>query len=289
MGIEGGMNMKKLIKWLSVLLLCLSMAIPAMSSEVQAAAIKLNKTKATMAVKETMTLKVTGTTAKVTWSSSKTAVATVSNGKVTAKKEGTAVITAKAGNKKLTCKVTVKGDYRKLYKAFLEKGKAVYKEGSNTYTDTINSFYVLDIDKNGVPELIALTGDFFNYRHVYTVKSGKMVYCGTDSVRGDKKLYYNSKSKAICIFWWTNGVGGSGVRLLRVSGSKLVPYKYAWSGLSSTGSNGKPIYNYGTSYADAKSVSKSTFDAAINKYVKGYKSYSFISNTAANRNAKFGK
>ena len=70
---------------------------------------KLNKTKATVYVGKTVTLKVTGTAKKVTWSTSKKSVATVSSkGKVTAKKAGTATITAKVGTKKLTCKVTVK-------------------------------------------------------------------------------------------------------------------------------------------------------------------------------------
>lgn len=69
---------------------------------------KINKTKSTIYVGKTTTLKVTGTSKKVTWSTSNSKVATVSKGKVTGKKAGTATITAKAGTKKLTCKVTVK-------------------------------------------------------------------------------------------------------------------------------------------------------------------------------------
>ncbi|MDD6043366.1 MAG: Ig-like domain-containing protein [Eubacteriaceae bacterium] len=70
---------------------------------------KLSKTKSTLYVGNTTTLKVTGTAKKVTWASSNKSVATVSTkGKVTAKKVGTATITAKVGTKKLTCKVTVK-------------------------------------------------------------------------------------------------------------------------------------------------------------------------------------
>lgn len=75
---------------------------------VQAASIKLNKTKVTMNVKEKYTLKVKGTKKKVKWSSSKKSVATVnSKGKITAKKAGTATITAKVGSKKYKCKVKV--------------------------------------------------------------------------------------------------------------------------------------------------------------------------------------
>ena len=74
-----------------------------------AAKMKLNKTKATLYVEQTLKLKVTGTKSKVKWSSSKKAVAKVSaKGKVTALKKGKANIIAKIGKKKLTCKITVK-------------------------------------------------------------------------------------------------------------------------------------------------------------------------------------
>jgi len=70
---------------------------------------KLNKKIASIKVGGKVTLKVTGTAKKVTWSTSKKSVATVtSKGVVTGKKAGTATITAKVGTKKLTCKVTVK-------------------------------------------------------------------------------------------------------------------------------------------------------------------------------------
>lgn len=56
----------------------------------------------------TYTLKITGSTQKITWSSSDKNIATVnSNGKVTAKKKGTVTITAKVGSKKYNCKITV--------------------------------------------------------------------------------------------------------------------------------------------------------------------------------------
>ena len=75
--------------------------------EVQAAKVKLSKTKLSLYVKKTATLKLKGAK-KVTWSSSNKKVATVTKkGKVTAVKKGTATITAKAGKKKYKCKVTV--------------------------------------------------------------------------------------------------------------------------------------------------------------------------------------
>lgn len=100
--------MKKLRKVLLVILIA-CMVVPIMNPVETQAAVKINKTSKTMYVGDTYTLKVTGTKQKVKWSSSRISIATVTQkGKVTAKAEGSAIITAKYGNKKLTCKVTVK-------------------------------------------------------------------------------------------------------------------------------------------------------------------------------------
>jgi len=68
----------------------------------------ISKSKLTLKIGKSATLKVLGTKSKIKWSSGNTKVATVKDGKVTAVKKGTAVITAKVGSTKLTCKVTVK-------------------------------------------------------------------------------------------------------------------------------------------------------------------------------------
>lgn len=73
--------------------------------------VKLNKTKVTLNVGKTATLKVKNAPKgkKITWSTNKKKIATVNKkGKVTAKKAGTAKITAKVDKKKYTCTVTVK-------------------------------------------------------------------------------------------------------------------------------------------------------------------------------------
>lgn len=70
--------------------------------------IKLNVASATLASGTSKTLKVYGTSSKVTWTSSNKAIAVVSSGgKVTAKKTGTATITASVLGKKLSSKITV--------------------------------------------------------------------------------------------------------------------------------------------------------------------------------------
>ena len=71
--------------------------------------VKLNKTKVTIYVGKTVTLKLRSNKRKVKWSSSNKKVATVSKkGKVKGKKAGKATITAKVGKKKYKCKITVK-------------------------------------------------------------------------------------------------------------------------------------------------------------------------------------
>ena len=74
--------------------------------------VSLNKSKLSMACKNTATLKKTikpNNSGSASWSSSRTEVAQVSSsGKVTAKSVGTTTVTVKAGDKKDTCKVTVR-------------------------------------------------------------------------------------------------------------------------------------------------------------------------------------
>lgn len=91
---------------------------------VQAATkIKLNATKKTLVKGSTYTLKITGTSKKVTWSSSNKKVATVnSNGKVTAVGKGTATIKAKVGSKTYSCKVTVQAPSLSTTKRTMIKG-----------------------------------------------------------------------------------------------------------------------------------------------------------------------
>ncbi len=101
--------MKKLKQIIMCLLMAVLLAGALPGHATEAASPKLSASKITLAQGESKTLKVTGTSSKVTWKSSKKSVATVNaKGKVTAKKKGTATITATVGSKKLTCKVTVK-------------------------------------------------------------------------------------------------------------------------------------------------------------------------------------
>ena len=78
----------------------------------EVSSITLDKSSASLEVGETVTLSATvnpsdATDKTITWTTSDATVATVANGVVTAKKLGTATITAKAGDKTVTCSITV--------------------------------------------------------------------------------------------------------------------------------------------------------------------------------------
>lgn len=110
--------------------------VPSLQSNyiVQAASVKINKSKVTMNVKEKYTLKVKGTSKKVKWSTSNKKIATVSSkGKVAAKKKGKVTITAKVGSKKYKCKVKVENP--KLNKTslslFIKEGYTLKLNGSS--------------------------------------------------------------------------------------------------------------------------------------------------------------
>ena len=107
---------KSLLILLTALLLSGSVATVATLAtvrEVQAASkIGLNKTKLTLVVGKTYTLKTKGTSKKATWKTSKKSIAAISakknaSVKITAKKVGTSTITATINKKKYNCKVTV--------------------------------------------------------------------------------------------------------------------------------------------------------------------------------------
>jgi len=107
--------MKKIRKLVLALVLGFAMLAPAVLpmtgtiAVVEAATIKLNKTKVTLDIGKSATLNIPGNKSKVAWKSSDKEIATVTNkGKVTAQSAGTAKITATVNKKKYNCTVTVK-------------------------------------------------------------------------------------------------------------------------------------------------------------------------------------
>lgn len=106
---QGGMYMTKKI-WKRMLSVVVILAVVLQFSTSAQAGLrpKLNKTKITLTLGNTVDLHVRNTTKSVRWSSNKPSVASVSSdGDVTAVAPGKAKITAKVAGKKLTCRVTV--------------------------------------------------------------------------------------------------------------------------------------------------------------------------------------
>ena len=94
---------------------------------VEAATVKLNKTRRTMKVGQIYKLTVKGPHGAVKWKSSKKSVAAVDNsGVVRAKKKGTANIYAQVGKKKLKCRITVKNPAPSINK----KSLTLYRGGT---------------------------------------------------------------------------------------------------------------------------------------------------------------
>ena len=185
--------MKKLSRILSVLLaaMVLFVSIP---TQAEAATVKLNKTKATVYIGSTTTLKVTGTSKEAKWSSSNKKVATVDNkGVVTPKKEGTATITAKVGKKSYKCEVTVKKPYLNATKKTIYigtpytlklKGTSIASvKSSNTKVATISKNGKVTGKKEGSATITLKGTDGKSYKCKVTVK----------------KPYINTTSKTIRI------------------------------------------------------------------------------------------
>lgn len=99
--------MKKLLSYLVSLALILTLAAPAQTAH--GAVVKLNKTKLSLSIGASYSLKLQNTTGTVKWTSSNKAVASItSKGKVKAVSVGKATITAAWKNQKYKCTVTVK-------------------------------------------------------------------------------------------------------------------------------------------------------------------------------------
>lgn len=179
-------------KFNKVLALLISLSIfislvPSFSS--QAGSIKLNRTKVTLEVGSTLQLAIVGKPNKtVKWSSSNKSVASVSKGLIKAKNEGKTTITAKIGNKKLTCKVTVKA--KKTDNSIPDDSKGFnirVKEGINVY--------VLRAD-NITDRALDIKVIFTSYNEDGTVFQSQTVYA-FGVTKGDYAVFSFDKPNSI--------------------------------------------------------------------------------------------
>lgn len=175
--------MKKIQK-ISALFLAIVLMFTALPLNVEAAAVRLNKTKTTIYVGSSEKLKIKGTSKKVEWSSSDKKTATVSQtGKVSAKRAGTAVIRAKVNKRTYTCRVTVKKPYLSKTKVSLKEGKtyqlkltgtkAVSWKSSNRAKVSVSSKGKITAKKAGTVTITCQGKDKKTYRCKVTVTKAK--------------------------------------------------------------------------------------------------------------------
>ena len=171
-------KLKSLLISLALALVCVSMVIS--TDVVEAASVRLNKTSITMYTGQTSTLKVSGTSKKVTWSTSNKKVATVSSrGVVSAKSSGSATITARVNNKNLKCRVTVKKQATNNKKAALKAYYNFLKSYKFTTEYSTRGFNLAYINNDSIPELVVFDGDYHGAGgKVYAYVGGKVKYLG---------------------------------------------------------------------------------------------------------------
>lgn len=237
--------MKKIKKSMlyALLLLVVVMFIPTQAS----AAAKINKKSVTLIKGQTVTLKITGTKNKVSWSSNKKSVASVSEkGKVTAKKKGSAKITAKVGKKTFSCKVKVEVPKINKTSLSLQKGtteqlkisgtsQKIKWKSSNKKIATVNSEGLVKGTGTGTCKITATVGGK-NYTCTVTVKAGGAQYKSYAIDQGVIVLIRNNYDYTIsvdmdCIFYnsGTMVTKGSDAEYALESGRECALFAYDFS------------------------------------------------------------
>ena len=119
------------------------------------------------------------------WVSSKKKIASVSaTGLVTAKKKGTAKITAIYGGRRYTCRIKVFGTspvYKKAIKAYNRFLMNPYVTYNNRgATGQADNFYSVDLDGNGIPELLVCVVSGNSRYYVLYHYTNKRISIGQD-------------------------------------------------------------------------------------------------------------
>lgn len=235
-------RLKGLVSYIVIALLVFAPVItPAVNTTAiaSAATISISNKTVTLEVGKSKTLKISGTSKKVTWSSSKKSVATVSSkGYVTAKAVGTATITATVNGKKYTCKITVKKPIKLSYSSYtLEKGKTKTLSVSGTtskVTWSSSNKSVVTVSGKGL-----LTAKAAGTATITATVNGKKLTCKI-TVKDPIKLSHSSytlelgKSKTLAVtgtadaVTWTSSnksvvtVSSKGVITAKAAGSATI-------------------------------------------------------------------
>lgn len=141
---------------------------------------KLSQEKATMSLRTSLTLKVTGASQSVKWETSNKKVATVTNGKVTAVGLGSCKIIATVNGVRLTFTVQVRPNEK--------KWKVVTRPGA--YPNAMDDYFISKVRRNANGS-ITVEGYFVN-THKYNITSFDYMYLAVrdsnDNLIGDYKM-----------------------------------------------------------------------------------------------------
>lgn len=236
----------KALKYAAGLLLAVLMlaCLPLMNA--QAGTITISASSATLYLKggsKSIHLHVydDGQQVSANWKSSKKKVAKVSSsGLVTARKKGTATVSASVNGVKITCRVSVKKTptaYAKAvsaYKSFLKRSYVVYT-GSGA-RDQADNFYLIDLDKNGVPELlvcvVADNGDHYYVLYNYNdgqISTGQRLGVASDFVwfKGAGVMAYRETQKNQSLYFYSryNGTTLNSLAIVRYKSGTNTYYK----------------------------------------------------------------
>ena len=205
------------------------------------ASIKLSSSEITIYNGKSYTLKatVTGKSKTVSWTTSNKSVATVNNkGVISTKGVGKCEISATANGKTAKCTVTVKHDTAKIinvYNKFVINKKHSFKCQSYTSNHVPYYFLVIDIDSDGIPELItADEGGCTNksskikdhcHIQIYKYQKGNVVLKQNVATKKNylSTLYYYKTAKCVSIRgydgkWYSYNAQGTKVT---AKGSKI--------------------------------------------------------------------
>lgn len=226
-----------------ICLLCL-LAASVCSPKEAKADVGLNAKRATIYLKQSVTLKMEGTSEKPKYSSEDTSIATISdNGTVYGKKPGKTTVTAEVDGKEYTCKVTVVKVTAKTYNHWVVKMADAdeqvpvtadlgcfdqqYQTSAVGQTCSLRPlienecrFYEIDMDQDGNSEWIMYDG---SYVHVFTVYDNEIR--NVAAVKSSKfietapEIYYQESTKTLSIKEMVSG-RTSGQTVLKLEDGK---------------------------------------------------------------------
>lgn len=213
--------MKNILKKLLCIFTAAVMVAALCAVPASAASVKLSKSSTNLPIGYSVTLKVTGANDAV-WSSSDSSVAAIksSNGtsaKIVGKKTGTAYIYAKAGGKKLKCKVTVKQSFITASNdsLSLEKGK------SQTITLTVKGSKSIALSNSDKSVCTTSWGKWNDNKIKLKINAKK---AGTATIKIYAKGYSKSTAETITVKVKnsSNSGGGTGIIIFGSDGSVYI-------------------------------------------------------------------